>query len=96
MQVFLGSSGAAKVLLLTNRPETPALFNALAANFRQHRLAFGDVHSSDTEAVEFLGTNLKASRKIGLLCAVAPARRLQESSYCPAAGSHKCVPLHAR
>ena len=76
MQVFLGRSGGAKVLLLTSKPETPALFNALAANFRQHSLAFGDVHSSDTDAVKFLGTDLKASRQTGLLNAVAPARLL--------------------
>ena len=83
------------MLLLTSKPETPALFNALAANFRQHRLAFGDVHSSDTEAVKFLGADLKVSRQIGLLCAAAPARQFWESSHCLAAGSHRCIPLHA-
>ena len=74
MQVFLGSSGGAKVLLLTSKPETPALFNALAANFRRHRMAFGDMHSSDTEAVKFLGADLKASRQTGLLCAEGDCR----------------------
>lgn len=68
LQVFLGSSGVAKVLLLTSKPETPAMFNALAANFRQRHFAFGDVHNSDTEAVKFLGADLKASPPRLALC----------------------------
>ncbi|KAK9818342.1 hypothetical protein WJX72_010973 [[Myrmecia] bisecta] len=41
-----------KVILFTTKEATPAVFNALAVNFRNYSFVFGDVHGSDAAVVE--------------------------------------------
>ena len=39
-----------KLVLFTDKEETPGLFRALAASFRKYKLLFFTIHSSDAEA----------------------------------------------
>jgi hypothetical protein len=44
-----------QVFLFTDKEETPAVFNALAANMRNYKYIFADVHSSQGEVMEKFG-----------------------------------------
>jgi hypothetical protein len=44
-----------QVFLFTDKEETPAVFNALAANMRNYKYIFADVHSSQEEVMEKFG-----------------------------------------
>ena len=44
-----------KVLLFTDKEETPPLFAALSVNFRHRQLLFADVHSGEQAVMEQFG-----------------------------------------
>ncbi len=49
-KVFGSTMTHPKVVLFTDKEETPGVFRALAASFRKYQLLFFTIHSSDAQA----------------------------------------------
>lgn len=56
-----------KILLFTDKAETPALFAALAVNLRNRSLLFGDVHSSQAEAMQQFSVSKVPAMRLAFL-----------------------------
>ena len=69
LQAFLSlSPQRPKVLLFTDKPQTPPLFQALAANLEPLGLLFADVAAQDAEALQQLGVEKVPACCPGLRC----------------------------
>lgn len=49
-EAFAGTISFPKVVLCTDKEETPKLFRALAASFRNYKMLFWTIHSGDAAA----------------------------------------------
>lgn len=65
---FGSSMSHPKVVLFTDKEDTPGMFRALAASFRNYQLLFFTIHSSDAQARKTFSVD-----KVGCLVAVAVA-----------------------
>lgn len=84
-----------KILLFTDKAETPALFAALAVNLRNRSLLFGDVHSSQAEAMQQFSVSKVNMLHTGCstLCKHASSQRVVRVVTWPSAVLHAVLSM---
>lgn len=65
---FGSTMSQAKLVLFTDKEETPGLFRALAASFRKYKLLFFTMHSSDEQARKTFNIQKVSICTYGILC----------------------------
>ena len=76
---FGSTMSQAKLVLFTDKEETPGLFRALAASFRKYKLLFFTIHSSDEQAKKTFNIQ-KVSNCLLTQCACLACADLQPDS----------------